>query len=216
MGVARIRSLGHLIRFGKVCRAAAFATFVAFAALWARSYWMVDVAEVYWWSGEWKTYIQRGIGTDRGVLSISRQDWGNIGPYGVFRDGRPAIRLLWISSPVREPGSGGYAEQGLCDYWFNFQRLARRDGVIGDWELNIPLWAIEAVLALICLPAALRWERRRRRARGGLCPACGYDLRATADRCPECGAACKAADPAGVSPAGQNNRDGHGRSRLPA
>ena len=46
-------------------------------------------------------------------------------------------------------------------------------------------------LALSALPAVLLlWRRqvpRRRRARG-LCPACGYDLRASPGPCPECGA----------------------------
>jgi hypothetical protein len=55
-----------------------------------------------------------------------------------------------------------------------------------------PFWSV----ALATAASPLGWttlrlrarRRARRRKNSGLCPACGYDLRATPYRCPECGA----------------------------
>jgi hypothetical protein len=59
-------------------------------------------------------------------------------------------------------------------------------------EIGGPCWAVVLVFALAPIRAATRamllQRRRRARAREGLCPACGYDVRATPERCPECGA----------------------------
>lgn len=54
----------------------------------------------------------------------------------------------------------------------------------------IPTWLVAAVLFPVTAWMVLGERRRRvreRRAAGGLCTRCGYDLRASIDRCPECG-----------------------------
>ncbi len=61
----------------------------------------------------------------------------------------------------------------------------------GAWALSIfgPFIALLATLG-VCGAAtyySLRQSRREARINAGLCPMCGYDLRASNDRCPECG-----------------------------
>lgn len=48
------------------------------------------------------------------------------------------------------------------------------------------LWFIVVLTQLIIKFARVPPAEQRRQA--GLCPSCGYDIRATPDRCPECGA----------------------------
>ena len=53
--------------------------------------------------------------------------------------------------------------------------------------LRLPACFVLLLPATYLLKAAVRRARKRRRRAAGLCPACGYDLRATPGRCPECG-----------------------------
>jgi len=55
------------------------------------------------------------------------------------------------------------------------------------WLSNIALWLFLLAIWSRRVSIFLRKRRLNYRQRHGLCLVCGYDLRATPDRCPECG-----------------------------
>jgi len=128
-----------------------------------------QVVQDRWQPGDGKTYRQ--------VMEPQMQD----NPFHVATPlGQPVRQYLRLSTPAEHQ-------------WWPFGYHAESDPTSGKdmWVVAVPHWATAMLFA--AFPAVWGWRRLRRRGRDrvGLCPECGYDLRATPDRCPECGAVPK-------------------------
>jgi hypothetical protein len=85
---------------------------------------------------------------------------------------------------------------------FQYWRIDEVSSLRHYRRYSIPFWFLLLVTSIL---PALQWRnsvRRRYRRATGLCPACGYDLRATPDRCPECGRMANTAAASIPSPGG--------------
>ncbi len=136
--------------------------------------------------------------------------WGYF--YGVFLDDYEV--LVWAGDcrfRHKPPPLSGWMPQVMADAESTvyFQAIqsptlveehVKKIGSFGSWTItggrvfrcgtshSVPLWIPSVaffVLGISCVvPPAYR---RRKRKKLGLCVKCGYDLRASKDRCPECG-----------------------------
>jgi hypothetical protein len=73
----------------------------------------------------------------------------------------------------------------------------------------ISWWMVMAPALVLPAVALARRYARRRRVVAGRCGECGYDLRASPDRCPECGTPAPAGTPPPVTASPQSHRTPH-------
>ncbi|HEY7119259.1 MAG TPA: hypothetical protein VH475_21900, partial [Tepidisphaeraceae bacterium] len=137
--------------------------------LWARSYRCNDLLSVTPFP-----HHNFFLWTAPGTLRI---EWKSIVGSGfhdlrvVHRVTRPPARFERMPGEIRLDWMGFRIVTG--ERWGDYHRA-----------VFMPFWV--ALLVTAVLPATV-CLRRRHRSIDGRCSTCGYDLRATPDRCPECG-----------------------------
>ena len=144
---------------------------------------------------------------------ISSRGWSRYEPL-------PASRDLAIAVPHSHAGLCGGAD--VMDFFFYYPsgRGYTYSELVGHCVLTLGGFAFGiffAATAVLYGAKAIQW---RRRLANGLCPVCGYDLRATPERCPECGtpagAAKGVASPSLVRTIGSDDQNQmHSSSELP-
>jgi hypothetical protein len=171
---------------------AAISLLLCFAttALWVRSYWVWDV--VFWdrARGGFVLLDQRHLQSSRGTISYDLHVTRASSPFAVSDQG---YGIIWYRFDLTNPAPSRYGLNLWERLGFVLHKY-RTDlvfGVHGEYlTIGTPFWFL---LVLFALPPGYALFRLRtnlvcdRSLAQGLCSSCGYDLRATPDRCPECG-----------------------------
>jgi hypothetical protein len=146
---------------------------IACVVFWIRSRRVSDSLKLSPFPTKWS------LSTHSGQLLLSRDR-----PWLEPAEVRPGIKTL---SYERSFLGFGTRQSQESRTWQN-QSASRSIGYTTNIKSYfVPLWfccIVFSILPLIQYPRILRRLYRRRR---GLCPDCGYDLRASPTKCPECG-----------------------------
>lgn len=186
----RMRAIARGIGWGVVLLLAVAA--VGCAGLWVRSYNRSDLVRYCEEDGTWCAYVSTC--TDQLVVELTSarderplidfRGWGR--EMSEKRDAPDDWRQRFANYPGVRASRGfasleWFAADGRADGDFAFPRI---------WAVGVPLWLVMLITGAVPLLAtrkAMLQRRARLRRQHGLCGRCGYDLRASSERCPECG-----------------------------
>jgi hypothetical protein len=153
----------------------------ATVALWVRSYWQ---AQYLGWSDGSQFYGGLSVA---GLLRLEHGTYGDSSPgfsYVTYpHKGRSG---LWSELGARDRRGGPLKRIGFGSSKIDYDL----DGKKMRYSLYLSHWSLAALLVIAPAIRSRQILRRRRAAaltRRQRCVVCGYDLRATPDRCPECG-----------------------------
>jgi hypothetical protein len=152
----------------------------AVAVLWVHSYWARDEI-LYSVEGPYAfvtVFTQPGeiIYLDQTALAVGVR--AERAERGWLIQSRPHSALRVTSRPTKWP---------LFPTELRWHRSKTAFGGKRQVAAVAPFWLLTLAVLLGCVPGFWLWQRRRYLRRAGCCPVCGYDLRASPERCPECG-----------------------------
>jgi hypothetical protein len=135
----------------------------------------------------WGTSVNTGYG-----WTFKTHEFNAVNGYLLYTRSYAPMVLL---STIRAPTYQRERLFGVAVMWGYWMLVPDGDRSVYRCAVQVPA-ALPTALASV-LPASrlLKVNRERRRRLAGNCPACGYDLRATPERCPECGTAVPAREP---------------------
>jgi hypothetical protein len=129
----------------------------------------------------------------QGEVTVTRQRYSDLSPTPwVLGERRWALsRGSGLAEERVLPPNCSYATSPIwnrCGFFQAHVGSFAEASEFGFAAAGVPLWLPTALC--LALPSLLLFGRlsRLRRERLGLCVSCGYDVRSTPDRCPECGA----------------------------
>jgi hypothetical protein len=134
----------------------------------------------------------------RSYLAADSIRW-NVPPHGgvSFLSSGGRFTLSMYAGVERMVGGFQHLSQSHFDFddqtarWFltyhNWLGFGFGTGFADAGPVIVPYWFVALLTCVSPLWLFLGRRRSRRRHTLGLCPSCGYDLRASKERCPECG-----------------------------
>jgi hypothetical protein len=160
--------------------------FVAILVLWARSHFARDYTSMwlpYRADAAGPRFVKVDVAGAGGQLEVDWQVWKDADREELRRRNKIARSNWYYRSFSELPLK--YAQSTPPTFWnaIGFKTYS------GPTHSNIcvPYWAGTVLTAGLPLAWVVRRVRRRRSAVAGRCLVCGYDLRATPQKCPECG-----------------------------